>query len=93
MKEVSILLADRIYQTLQKIREITKLKAFETRMNALALESIKQGVPPNFIGLNYDVIIGRIDEKEKKVFLMSCGKIYFALLQKYIRVRKGELLP
>lgn len=91
MRELGILLADRIYNALTKVKDTNELKRYESAMNDDLLESYKIQGYPEFIEEDYGWIINRIDRDKKGQFLQNCAWMHFALIQKYIHIRRGEL--
>ena len=91
MRELGNLLADRIYQALAKVENLNELKEFESEMRDPAFEHNEKQGHPEFIEKDYDGIISRIDDGEKGQFLRKFSEMYFALIQKFIRVRWSEL--
>ena len=91
MSAFSEKLADKIFNRMRRIDTVEKLDVFERNMDMLALRSHRH---PDFFETEFSDFVPEITEAEpdrRKDFLKNGSVILYALVQKFIRIRKREL--
>ena len=90
MEALSEVICDRIHDEVGKITSLKQLNMIKSRVGKLAWEYRLTGHPP-MLENDFSKYLPK-DAKERPDFLRNSGIIYFATLQKYISIRKVELL-